>query len=59
MVSKDNVRVSITISKKERDIFDEVAKRSNSSISETIRTFAVVGFMAMSKDIEQKEKKEA
>lgn len=57
-VSKDNVRVMITLSKKEKSIFDEVAERTQSSLSETIRTFAVVGFMAMSKDLEKKEKEQ-
>ena len=56
-VSKNNVRVMITLSKKEKAVFDEVAHRSKSSLSETIRTFAVVGFVAMSKDIENKESK--
>ena len=57
-VSKDNVRVMITLSKKEKSIFDEVAGRTKSSLSETIRTFAVVGFVAMSKDLEKKEKEQ-
>lgn len=57
-VSKDNVRVMITLSKKEKSVFDEVAERTKGSLSETIRTFAVVGFVAMSKDLEKKEKEE-
>lgn len=57
-VSKDNVRVMITLSKKEKSVFDEVAERTKSSLSETIRTFAVVGFVAMSKDLEKKEKEQ-